>query len=417
MDRAGLLERLKTEVISRYNAELWEALRAGLAVICSLSLKNRSNPVALIYEGPSGRGKSTVINMCEPDRPETRKVLFRLDTFTPKSFVSHAANVSREDLEKNDLLPQLKQKTLLTKELAPLFRGTENALRENFAMLTAVLDGRGHRSASGVHGPRGYEGAHVFNWLGATTPIPSRTDAVMAQLGNRMVRYEIVGQEAEDEDLIAFVESYQPAIIEDKCRAMVNALIAEHFKEFGGDTFDPQQILIPQEVKVQFINLARLTACGRVELEACGTGEDEQYVAGVPEGPQRIILILRSIALGQALLESKGDLNPEIMNTIRHICFSSIPRNRRQLLRAVLITGGHLSSKEASRILRVSLPTARRFMRELAATGIVDLQSGAGNIPDRVKLAEKWQWLIGREPIADDGQFDPAENEMEVCVG
>jgi hypothetical protein len=90
-----------------------------------------------------------------------------------------------------DLLPKLKDKVLLTKELAPLFRGSDDELRANFATLTAVLDGKGHVSASGVHGTRGYDGRIVFNWLGGTTPIPARTDVIMGQMGNRLLRYEI----------------------------------------------------------------------------------------------------------------------------------------------------------------------------------------------------------------------------------
>ena len=69
-----------------------------------------------------------------------------------------------------DSLPQLANKVLVTKELTPIFRGREDELKENFATLTAVLDGKGFTSNSGVQRKRGYEQSIVFNWLGATTP-------------------------------------------------------------------------------------------------------------------------------------------------------------------------------------------------------------------------------------------------------
>jgi hypothetical protein len=150
--KAVTLRDVRDIVEGAFGPELWKALKAALDVICSLSLKERTNPVALILEGPSGRGKSTVINMCEPCLDATRKVLYRLDSFTPKSFVSHSASTPRDKMAEVDLLPKLKDKVLLTKELAPLFRGSDNDLRTNFATLTAVLDGKGHMSASGVHG-------------------------------------------------------------------------------------------------------------------------------------------------------------------------------------------------------------------------------------------------------------------------
>src|SRR5438309_1610364 len=126
--------------------------------------------------------------------------------------------VKKKDIQQVDLLTRLRQKTLLVKELAPLFRGREDELRENFATLTAVLDGKGHMTASGVHGTRGYEGNFVFNWLGATTPVPAKTDAIMAQLGNRLLRYEIVGNEQSEEELMEFTMSSDPGRTEEECR-------------------------------------------------------------------------------------------------------------------------------------------------------------------------------------------------------
>ena len=55
--------------------------------------------------------------------------VYRSDRFTPRAFVTHAANVRAEQLAKMDLLPKLKNKVLVTKELAPIFRGREEELK------------------------------------------------------------------------------------------------------------------------------------------------------------------------------------------------------------------------------------------------------------------------------------------------
>src|SRR5258708_9607626 len=199
------VEKLVTETHDR---QLWIDSKMEIAVAAAVSIDQRANPLVVIFEGGSGRGKSFVINLIEPDRDATQERLIRLDSFTPKCFVSHAANRKAEALAKIDLLPKLKDKTLLVKELAPIFRGREDALRENFAILTSVLDGRGLLSATGTHGTRGYEGQYVFNWVGGTTPIPPETDRIMSQLGNRMFRYEIVAIDHPEEDLIDFAENY-----------------------------------------------------------------------------------------------------------------------------------------------------------------------------------------------------------------
>ena len=92
------LERVEKKILEHFRPEIWMALRAGLAVIGSTSFKDRPHPLALIFEGASGRGKSTVINMCAPISEDAKAVVLRVDNFTPASFVSHAASVSKEEL-------------------------------------------------------------------------------------------------------------------------------------------------------------------------------------------------------------------------------------------------------------------------------------------------------------------------------
>lgn len=52
------LNDLLVEVRKHYREEHAMAVQAGLAVIASLSLKNRDNCLVLVYEGGAGRGKS-----------------------------------------------------------------------------------------------------------------------------------------------------------------------------------------------------------------------------------------------------------------------------------------------------------------------------------------------------------------------
>ncbi len=225
------IQELRGIVTDYYGDEVWKAVKAGLAVVCSLAVKGRPMPLTLIYEGPSGTGKSTCINMLTPDRDATRGVLYRLDSFTPKAFVTHAANVPADQLKEIDLLPKLKNKVMLTKELAPMFRGNETELRERFAMLAAILDGKGYQSASGVHGTRGYTEEIIFNWIGGTTPIPAKTDDIMAQLGNRMLRYEFQGTQYTAEDIAAYLDDQSQDAHERECRTMANAFAEAFFRD------------------------------------------------------------------------------------------------------------------------------------------------------------------------------------------
>jgi hypothetical protein len=408
------LEHLRERISSVYGEQLWTAIKTGIAVVGALSFKGLAHPISLLYEGGSGKGKSTIINILNPDGVETEKFVCRIDNFTPHSFVSHAANVSKKDLAQVDLLPQVKDKVLLVKELAPLFRGREDELRANFAILTAVLDGKGYVSASGVHGKRGYEGSYVFNWLGATTPVPAKTDAIMAQLGNRILRYEIVGEEPSDDELMEFAKSFEPETQEVTCRKAVNDFLRMHFTQYPLREVDPSSVVICDGHLSFLVRLARFIAQGRVEVthatapNGLSREEEDDLIRGTAEGPYRIIVYLRTIASALALVSGRREVNAEDMAIILHIAFSTITQTRRNVLRAVLLAGGKLDSVKASELLKVSRPTARNRMRELAATGIVSWQAAVGNGAESITLADKWQWLL------DDHSQEEEETDLEI---
>ena len=165
---------------------LWSAVEAALATCAALFLKDNSNPPALVFVGPPSSSKTTVLEMFA-----RHDLCYVSDSFTPASFVTHAASVEREALKDIDLLPRIQGKVLVTPELAPVFRGKEHELAQRFALLTRVLDGQGLMTDSGTHGRRGYRGDYLFAWLGCTTPFGPKVWEVMAQLGSRLFFYRM----------------------------------------------------------------------------------------------------------------------------------------------------------------------------------------------------------------------------------
>jgi len=398
------LAQVAEVVRKHYGEDIWQAVKIGLAIVLSLSLKGRDNCVVLVYEGASGQGKSITIRLLMSDRDSTAKYLIRIDDFTPASFVSHAANRKSSQLQEIDLLPRVKDKVMLTKELAPLFRDDDKELRQNFARLTSVLDGNGYVTASGSHGRRGYQGRYLFNWLGATTPVPDRTFRVMAQLGNRILFYEIASEEWSEEKLMDFAQTYGTDDAIKECQKAVNDFVESHFKAHPVNSVDAHSINIPDEIMREIVRYANLISHGRVEVEY-----DELFgveAAGKPEGPQRVILLLQTIVRGLTLAEGRMFATTDDLIPIRHIAFSSIPRKRREVLRALLLAGGSLSSAEVEKALGVSRSTATGRMKELAATGIATFTSGDSNTSTgaKVGLATKWQWLLPDDtPLKQNG--------------
>ena len=146
--------------VAHYYPELLPAVNACMAVFGAMALAGRTKPLSLIFEAPSGFGKTATVQMAFPvPGLGLDQYVYRSDKFTPRAFVTHAANVKKDELAKMDLLPKLHGKVLLTKELAPIFRGREDDLKENFSILISVLDGKGFTSDSGTQGRRGYSRA------------------------------------------------------------------------------------------------------------------------------------------------------------------------------------------------------------------------------------------------------------------
>ena len=184
-------------IIQDFFPRLWPPTEAALATALALVIEDVVNPPTCILTGAASSEKTTVLDLLS----EIEGLTYRSDHFTPKVFVTHAANVSHQRLAEIDLLPRIKHKVLITPELAPMFRQREEVLRDHFARLTAVLDGHGFTGDSGTQGRRGYTGDFLFAWLGAATPLPVHVWSVMAQLGSRLHFYEMPDEEVTDDEL------------------------------------------------------------------------------------------------------------------------------------------------------------------------------------------------------------------------
>lgn len=386
-------------IVSSCYPGLTAVVKAGLAVFATMSLQGRTKPRALIYESQSGFGKSAVVQMFFPFQGgPLRDFAHRCDKFTPKSFVSHAANVDRVTLANNDLLPQLEDKVLLTKELAPIFRGREEELKENFAILIAVLDGQGFTSHSGVQGKRGYERRILFNWLGATTPLPRETYRLMYQLGTRFLFYEIDSTPPSDEELFAYASREDSSGAELGCQSAVNEFLVHFFEAFPVNSFPAECIAIPPELLCELTKWSQFVARVRAGIKYEKDGRDWKAVAAnTPEGPWKIIDAFKEFSRAHALIHERNIVEPDDLQLVAHIAVSSIPRHFRPIIRR-LREARTVTSSEVEPLCEVSRPTARTYLDELALLRVVDLSKGSpqSNAPDRATLTNDFRWLINQ---------------------
>ncbi len=123
------------DLVERYFSGKYKILETCLSVKALELIEGVTLPFCLILVVRPGSSKSTILYTIE-----SLGNCYSTDAFTPKSFVSHMANVAEEDLSKIDLLPKIKGKTFITPELAPLFSAQDEKLLETIGILTKILD-------------------------------------------------------------------------------------------------------------------------------------------------------------------------------------------------------------------------------------------------------------------------------------
>jgi hypothetical protein len=388
------------DIVRRYYPSLVRTVHAALAVIGAMALKGRTKPLSVIFETASGYGKTASLQMTFPLPPEDGKkgvepYIYRSDKFTPKAFVSHAASIKAEKLADVDLLPRLENKVLVTKELAPLFRGRVEELQDNFSILISVLDGKGFTSDSGMRGRRGYERPILFNWLGATTPLPASTHRLMSQLGTRLLFYEVPCQQPSEEELLKYASEDGADAAEIECQQVVNDFLIGFFAKHPIGSVALDSIVIPQGLVLELIRWARFLVQGRAEIRyEKEFGVWQPVAVMTPEGPWKVINYFKELSRGHALIHERCEVNDADLKLIANVAISSIPGHLRPIIRE-LRTKASVDTAVVEKLCRVTAPTARRYLKELGLLGIGSLAKGSpeNNQPDAIALAEQFRWI------------------------
>lgn len=390
------IEPLEEKVVMYY-PNLYPAVQACLGVFGAMALKGRTKPLSLMFEAPSGAGKSAVVQMAFPSAGSIlSKNVYRSDKFTPKSFVTHAANVKEEDLPRMDLLPKLENKVLITKEMAPLFRGRVEELQDNFSILIAVLDGKGFISDTGMRGRRGYDRSIVFNWIGCTTPLPVSTHRLMSQLGTRLLFFEIPALEVTEEQLLEYAEHGDPGRAERECQRAMNEFLVQFYQRHAVGSVDPESIEFPRPLLLELIRWAKFLAQGRAEVIF-----DQEWLksatpvaANPPEAPYKIVTYFKDLALGHALINGRSSVDQSDLDLIGQVAISSIPGHLRPIVKE-LWKRDTVETGDVVKLCGVSSPTARNYMTHLDLLEIANLTKGGPrtNQADTLAVSPGYEWL------------------------
>lgn len=383
-DTRTTIEEVKQVVLSEFDRETWEATESLLAAHATHLLKGQSGGTGLIITGPSGSGKTTILKFFDG----MDEMFYRSDDVTPASFVSHDSSKSKEQLEKIDLLPRIKQKTLISRDMAPWFAGEQEAVYKRMSIMAPLMDGDGYIRDSGSHGRRGYEGnEYRFNFIGATTPLPPRAWKAMGTVGNRLVFHEIRGNQDPSSVVNDVIQGSNYNERVERCREVVQDFLGRLWEDADGiGTVEFYENVSP-EVQSTLEYLSELVQYSRAPIND-----------GAPsrENLHRIVHTLFSIAKGRALLHGRRQVTLDDMTVCSRIALSTIPNKRRKIIRALLkpSNGGFLTASDIENVTGTSRPTTHTRMELLETLGVATLaESEDDNRNSKlVEIVDSFEW-------------------------
>src|SRR5215218_3195010 len=408
------------KITVKYYPESWPSLEFCLAVKSILNIEDITLPfMGVILAAPASM-KTMIIQLFRK-YPGS----FYSDNFTANSLVSHNSALTEEQLQHVDMLPKLKDKLVLTPELAPIFTSKEDDLQKILGIITRILDGHGFESDSGAQGHR-YYGDTMFVWIGAAVEIPFRVWKVLGSLGHKIyfLRPQLSEKTTEQLKQIAKTNDFGT-----KFKEIEDALL-DYLKYFDARPESPPYIQTDKNgiIKIRWnhelegeqdkatgyiAEVAKLLAHLRGSVytsEAKSTKtssrydsssnsnnqqqhqedssnlvqiEGQDYDTGLPiiEDPSRAVILLRNLAIGHAISQGRNSIGLQDISIVIKVALSTAMVSRVKIFDLLLKNGGELKTSDITKGLRVSEPTARRTMREFYALGIVEISaiSGYGN--------------------------------------
>ena len=383
-DTSSRLTEIEATVTDQFDEQTWAVTEAALAAHATLLLDGPQNCTGLIIVGETGAGKTTVLRFFEQGLDD---MVYRSDDLTPASFVSQDASQAEEQLEEVDLLPRIKHKTLLVRDMSTWFTGDRDAIGKRLSNLAHVLDGEGFTRDAGSHGRRGYQGDYRFAFLGATTPLKPRVWDQMGHTGNRFVFVKMPGTTDVETAVEDVFEENEYGDRIDKCRGVVQDHLQTLWEEHGGYGSVNWSGSPDDDMKEVFTYLTKLVVTGRAPLDE-GTP--------VQEGSHRIATALRDIARGHALLDGRRQVELADAQVCARIALSTMPQKRRPVIRTLLNPeiGNQLTAQDLEVQTGLTRPTVHKRMELLDDLGVADFTEVKSDDRDtkQLELTPEFVW-------------------------
>lgn len=388
--------------------ELWEPTEFALSVRTILRINAITLPFAGVLLGPSGGLKTATVSLYR----STKDVIY-CDSFTAKSFQSHSSAKKKEELEKDDLLPMIRNKILLTPELSGIFSKREDELNEVLGVWTRILDGQGYESHTGAQGHRAYIGKYMFTWIGAAVDIPNRVHRLLGTLGPKLYFFRMKTVKKDE-------NYYLTQLKEEKIKGDYNQKVKkiqlkmnDYLQFFDVRPFDYETVIndnndfVDDNVLLLIVRLAMLLGHLRANVpmyESKDGQRDYEYTSISPEESYRAITHLKHLARAHALTQGRDRVTLQDIPLLIKVVLSTASKDRVILFDHLLKNNGLLYTSEIKDSMLISKKTALKTMESFVFLQLVertDTQNTTFNPNDRkpfqIRLLDEFKWFLTDE--------------------
>ncbi len=369
---------------------------------------------------------------------------FYTDSFTPSSLVSHNSSLTEEQLQKVDMLPKMKDRLVLTPELAPIITAKDDDLQKVLGITTRLLDGHGLENDSGAHGHRKY-GDTMFVWLGAAVEIPPRVWKLLGTLGHKIYflrpslrkkttadlkkiaktnNFSSINKEIEDA-LLDYLKTFDAVPEIDGKTKIENGIIKVtwndkiegdqeksigHLAQLANLLASLRGIVYVSEAK--FSNRKNYNNMPNQQQQQQTEGQDYDTDFPIIEDASRAVILLRNIAIGHAVSQGRNYINLDDIPIIIKVALSTAPIRRVKVLDLLLKSDtGELTTSQITNQLSISQPIATRTMREFSSLGLAGISSVSNyeNSELKIKLKSEFEWFRSKEFLDLKEEFVPGD--------
>lgn len=359
-------------------APCYDLVDVALAVVVANRMP--ADPLWLFVVAPPSSGKTEVLRALT-DVPD----VFLLSSLTPQTF---ASGLERKGVE-TSLLPRLSGKTVVMKDFGTVLTMHREARGELLAQLREIYDGSFAKEWG--NGKR-LDWTGKVGLLAGVTGALDREYAMNSILGERFVLFRPKSVDSYHLARRALAQSDTP---EREERQRLRELVAD----FLGNLMEVPPPM-GEPVMDGIVALASLTA--RARSPVLYDRRDAIELVPEPESPGRLAKALALLARALAVVRGERIVSVPTYLTVAQVAQDSIPAPRRAALEAVLETPDATTSAVGEAI-GYPTTTARRYLAELVAVGLLERSSDGPGHADRWAPSDLLRQLLTdvRRPLGE----------------